>query len=514
MQEIPKLLLAGVATLGLALIQLPAPVTARAAAMPSDFNGDGYADLAIAIPDKDKGSKVHAGAVSVLYGSTRGLTAAGDQLWTADSTGVKGQTSKTGWFGTALSSADFNRDGYADLAIGARGERVGDVPFAGAVHVLYGSRSGLTAAGDQRWTQARLRDVPERDDEFGHALAAGDFDHDGYPDLAIGVSGEDLGDVWDAGLVAIVYGSADGLRAARNQAWTRDTPGIDGTAARAQKFGRTLAAGDLDGDGYDDLAVGAPWDEVGGVERAGAVNVLYGSADGLSAARNQLWTGDSPGVGGDVQAYDQFGWALALGDVDADGSADVAIGAPGPWAAGGRVVTLYGGAGGLRANRAQLWQPGVAGVPGSAESGGLFGQALAIGDFEGDGYRDLAIGDPDGESGVGSVTVLRGGPAGLTSAGAQLWTQTSPGVPGTAEYSDAFGSSLAAATYGRSSRDDLAIGVPREDMGRRYDAGMVNVLYGGASGLSGRNAQSWSQDTPGVLGTAGENDEFGSSLTP
>ena len=92
--------------------------------------------------------------------------------------------------------------------------------------------------------------------------------------------------------------------------------------------------------------------------------------------------------------------------------------------------------------------------------------------------------------------------------------QNSPGVPGTPEGDDAFGASLVSGNYGRSGRDDLVVGVPREDVGSVQDAGMVKVIYGRASGLSGINAQGWTQSSAGVKGTAESGDWFGWSLAP
>jgi hypothetical protein len=139
-------------------------------------------------------------------------------------------------------------------------------------------------------------------------------------------------------------------------------------------------------------------------------------------------------------------------------------------------------------------------------------------DFNGDGYADLAIGVPrfsvNGAEHSGAVVLLYGGQEGLGVARVQLWSQASPGVPGTRERGDSFGGALAAANYGRSGRDDLSIGVGREAIGGARKAGMVNVLYGRTSGLASKHAQGWSQDSPGVNGTAEPADSFGDSLTP
>ena len=184
---------------------------------------------------------------------------------------------------------------------------------AGAVNVLYGSASGLSAAGSQLWDQdsAGVLGTAEMDDSFGAALAAGDFDGDGRVDLAVGVSGESVNGLASAGAVNVLYGAASGLTSARNQLWHQDSAGIIGTAEENDQFGDALAAADFNGDGRADLAVGVPTETVNGATWAGAVNVLYGSASGLTSAGNQLWTQDSTGVPGTPNTGAEFGCALA-----------------------------------------------------------------------------------------------------------------------------------------------------------------------------------------------------------
>ena len=114
----------------------------------------------------------------------------------------------------------------------------------------------------------------------------------------------------------------------------------------------------------------------------------------------------------------------------------------------------------------------------------------------------------------GAVTVLYGADGGLTAERAQHLTQASPGVPGSRGQYDSFGSSLAIADYGRSWRDDLAIGAQGSKVSGVWRAGELNVLYGRAAGLTATGAQLWSQASPGVPGAPEQYDAFGFSLTP
>ena len=293
-----------------------------------DFDNDGYDDLAIGARGEEVNSNQNAGAVQVLYGSSQGLTDIDDQFWNQATPGIL--NSPSGWdnFGSALAVGDFDNDGYDDLAVGVPGENINLVGDAGAVNVIYGSSSGLDAAGDQFWHQARagILDGINADDQFGSSLAAGDFNDDGYDDLAIGVPKEDVNFLPDAGAVNVIYGSSIGLDAAGDQFWHQDFPGIVGGVEAGDSFGLDLSAGDLNGDGFDDLAIGVRKEAVGTVQEAGAVQVIHGGAAGLAASGNQLWHQNSPGLYGACEAHDFFGHALAIGEFDGLGSGDLAVG--------------------------------------------------------------------------------------------------------------------------------------------------------------------------------------------
>ncbi|MGH9169087.1 MAG: FG-GAP repeat protein, partial [Acidimicrobiia bacterium] len=155
-----------------------------------------------------------------------------------------------------------------------------------------------------------IADASEASDNFGASLAWGDFDGDGYDDLAAGISGENPSGVAGAGAVAVLYGSGTGLSGAGSQLWHQNSPGILDLAEIDDHFGASLASGDADGDGYADVVIGVPEENVGAVADAGVINVLYGSASGLASGGNQVWHQNSPGIADAAEASDRFGAAL------------------------------------------------------------------------------------------------------------------------------------------------------------------------------------------------------------
>jgi FG-GAP repeat protein len=414
----------------------------------SDFNGDGFADLAIGAPLDDVGAATDAGVVNVIYGSPGGLSAPGNQLWTQDSPGIGDHAEAGDSLGTSLMTGDFNGDGFADLNSAATGEEVGTVMDAGAANVIYGSASGLTAAGNQVWSQdsPNVEDRSERGDAFGLYLTASDFDGDGFEDLAVGVPFEDLGSLPDAGAANVLYGSAGGVSAVGDQLWTQDSPGIGDMAEVADAFGFSLASGDLDGDGFGDLAVGAPAEDFGPTFDVGIMHVLYGSGSGLSSAGSQVWSQDSPGIRDVAEEGDLFGFYPGIGDFNGDGFADLAVGAYpediGAVVDAGGMNAIYGSAAGLTSAGNQFWNQNSAGIRDTSEEDDEFGCWVGPADFDGDGTVDVAIcaqTEDVGATDDGAVNVIYGSGAGLASPGNQLWAQDAPGIRDVGENGDFFG---------------------------------------------------------------------------
>jgi hypothetical protein len=428
-----------------------------------DFNHDGFADLAIGVPNEklpnSTGVAVSAGAVHVLYGASVGLTAVNNQFWNGNIPGiglgvVAGDTTGDR-FGASLAVGDFNGDGFDDLAIGIPERFTTNV---GAAVVLYGSASGLSSTGRQVWSQETpgIPETAEAGDLWASALAAGDFDHNGVDDLAIGAPGEDESGT-DSGTVTVIYGFlGSGLLATGSQLWSQGTADIEDTRQGGDRFGAALATGDYNGDLFADLAIGVPGERVFSVDvsdpqEAGAVNVIYGGAAGLSASNDQFFP----------RPVDFLDIYLGGGDGD------------------------------------------------------LFGRALAAGDFNADGRDELVIGIP--LYGAGAVYMLDGTSNGLSKASSEFVFQGDSPFAGTPVRNEYFGSALGAADFNGDGRSDLAVGAPGEsllnDPNNTIGAGGVNVTYGSGAGLDGAFHQFFSQDTPGILGVAEIGERFGQALT-
>jgi hypothetical protein len=378
-----------------------------------------------------------------------------------------------------------------------------------------------------------------------------DFNHDGYGDVAFAAPYGKAGGQGMAGYVAVVYGGANGIDPAKRTVVSQNTTGVPGTAEAEDTFGAALAVADLNGDGYTDLAVGAPGEDVGSDGDGGSVTILWGSSSGL---KNGTTVKDPA-----VSAHDNWGALLTAGDFDGDGKADLAVGTGGSQSyvvKGGfttsgttgavQKVTLPETAFAVDAMKAGdtngdkkadlvltyrtdqtsdesgSWSKGIAYL-GSASGLDLSagrplngGTSIALGDIDGDGYDEIALGnvfskedDHTGSLG-GKVVVIRGSEGGPVNGDAPMaeLTQDSAGVPGADEAGDGFGASVSIADVNGDGYGELAIGIPFEDIGPVEDTGSTVVLTGWLL-TSGRGI---SQDTYNVPGAPESMDYFGSDV--
>jgi FG-GAP repeat len=343
---------------------------------------------------------------------------------------------------------------------------------------------------------------------------SGDFNGDGFSDLAIGVPGE--GPLEEEGAVQVLYGSAQGLKAAHNQVWTQDSTGVPGTGEAGDLFGRSLATGDFNGDGFADLAAES-LEAAAGQFEAGAVTVLYGSPGGLTATGSVVLTRQFVGTLGNP---DHFGWSLAAGNLGGGPEAELVAGVPGADPGtnddAGAFDVFDGSPTGLAQGAMIEFDLDSPGIPGDAALGDELGFSTATGQLGKSAELDLVVGAPSlqvgSHTGAGSVLVMYGTPAGLSATGSRQFDEGTAGVPGNPQTDGHFGDAVRAGSFGRSSEFDLAVGAPEEQIGTVAGAGSVTVLYGSPTGLRSANAQRFSQATPGMAGDPGSSDHFGSSL--
>jgi len=421
--------------------------------------------------------------------------------------------------GQAAAAGDFNGDGYDDLVMGGPNWSSDLNPGPGAVYMLYGGSGDWSLI--ECLTPGDLGSITVEDGaRFGSALAVGDFDDDGYDDLAIGLPLRTVNSRSFAGQVIVLYGSPQNLDLQNPQPLTQ-VP-LPGTPEQGDQFGFSLAAGDLSADGVDDLAIGVPFEGVQGKfgeqENAGAVNVLYGVLNqGLTTSGSQLIQQDSPGVGLNANEDEYFGYSLAIGQLTGNSFTDLAVGTPreivfGPGAKGA-VIIFPGAVGGLDpvAGTEAVWSQESPGILGTAQVGDEFGSALAVGNFDGDLWPDLAIGVPGeselGASQSGAVQILYSNAVGLTDGGNQFIVESTfdPDV----DPFDRLGTALAAGDFNADGVDDLAIGAPFDDSLGPMDTGEVDVLYGTSTGLTITGGQVFNMIFFGTLEVA---DFFGAAL--
>ena len=384
-----------------------------------------------------------------------------------------------------------------------------------------------------------------------------DFNSDGYRDLVVSAPGGTVSGKKNAGYVAVLYGSANGLSTLRKATFSMSTPGIEGLAQSGDRFGQATATADVDRDGFDDLIVGTPGKDIGSTVDAGSATVLFGSATGLRAADSRWLKEITPVAGSHFGSGLAAGWfkvddsavailskdilwsfgfevtargrvmesdqsplsmfvppdfrptALTMGDYNKDRADDLVILGNGTFdTAGvyGRSVYVSGGRGGWAAHY-EL-------------TGG--GQVGASGDVNKDGYADVVVGAPDDRDSLGHLTtpgvvfVHFGGPNGPGSAEGgyhrQFWTQNSSGVPGVNRPADRFGAALTVRDVDGDGYDDVAIGAPGNDIGSAADAGTVWVMRGSASGLTTKGVRVLSQSPQAVAGVPEKGDRFGGAL--
>jgi hypothetical protein len=400
-----------------------------------DVNGDGHADVIVGAFHYTDGAD-DEGAAFVYLGTATGLSSTA--VWS-----VQGELEDAFLGYDVAGAGDVNGDGYSDVIVGVP-HVYGYSPPNGSARVFYGSSTGLAATPD-----AVLQgDYPGSG--FGWAVdAAGDVDGDGYSDVIVGAPYADA-PATNAGNVQVFLGSAAGV--STSAVWTGQG------ANSSDKMGYSVAGvGDTNGDGYSDVAAGAPeW-----IDARGSVSVWPGSSGGPTTVGSWTQTSGSPGA--------RFGGSIAgAGDVDGDGYADVVIGLPnrsrGAHTYNGAAWVYAGSSSGLHA--ASLWDFFVTG-----QSRAYFGTSVAgAGDVNGDGYADVLVGAPewsDGQSDEGGAWLFLGG----DSRASGDYDQT------TADW------------YGQGDQVDALFGAAVAGAGDVDGDGLADVLVGASSHTATTNGE-------------------------
>jgi hypothetical protein len=413
---------------GLVPLTLASPATAATAKYADDFNGDGFRDYAVFSYGNDSHSK--GGGVQVTFGTATG-PGTKTQFIDQSSAGVPGSDETDDAFGEVRTAADFNQDGYGDLAVAATGENVDGHADRGTVTVLWGGKNGLSGGlalpnKGPKTSYARM----------GSDLATGDFNGDGKPDLAL----------VNAGKTYVYRGSIS-------------RSGVHGSVTTLDKdssssfYSTALVTGRVSGDKKTDLVI------IGDV-----VTDTYIASDAwfIKGGSAKLYPGKTlrlESKNGNGGESDRGGDGV-VGDFNKDGYGDIAIGTPLYDKYKGRVTVWYGGSSGP--GKSARFTQNTSGIADTAETYDSFGDDLATGDINGDGYRDLAIGaygeTIGGKEYAGGVHVLYGRASGLSATGSQWFARSTAGIPGAVQADDYFGSTVRLRDTNRDGKADLYVG--------------------------------------------------------
>ncbi|MBL8615034.1 MAG: FG-GAP repeat protein [Deltaproteobacteria bacterium] len=363
-----------------------------------DVNGDGYDDVVVGAWGADHGSIVDAGAAYIHHGSASGVSA------TASRT-LHGEGAQS-YFGIAVGGAgDVNGDGYDDIIVGAPGAANGSIATAGAAYLFHGSSSGVAAAPNLTLRGGVTNDY------FGFSVdSAGDVDQDGFDDVIIGAVYAENGPKVDAGAAYIYHGTSSGVSSTVSRTLLGSEAG--------DLFGYFVAgAGDVNGDGYDDVAISAVHAD-GVAPDTGAVSVHHGSASGVSSTAAITLRGAS--------ANERIGEPVAgAGDVNGDGYDDIIYGVPyrnsTTVTGAGAAVIHHGGASGISASPSRT-------LTGSQTDELLGFRADGAGDVNNDGYDDVVIGhvrwDTSAHVDAGAVSIYPGSSSGVSTTPSAMITGT------------------------------------------------------------------------------------------
>ncbi|MFD5010097.1 FG-GAP-like repeat-containing protein [Streptomyces chartreusis] len=372
-----------------------------------DLDDDGYTDIVVGVHSERIGSTDDFGALTVLWGGATGIKSGTDI-----SSPLPENRNELGW---SVATGDFDGDGDTDLAAANNafpGLNVfeGPITRTGKATELVGidtseqtgintdqivagdvtgdGKSDLLVMGQEEISGGyRTRSVlykgsatgltPSSKVAGGYAAVIADVNKDGYGDIVTGNFMEKSTDEpngGSGGAVTVTYGAASGLSTRTPVRFTQDTTGVPGASERNDAFGWSLDAGDTNGDGYADIAVGVANEDLSGRTDAGSVVILRGSASGLTGTGSKAFSQDTSGVPGTAESYDYFGHSVLLTDVSKDGRAELITGARGENDGASSAWALRGSSSGITATGAKAFGSTTLGGPSGLT---YFGDVLA-----------------------------------------------------------------------------------------------------------------------------------------
>ncbi|MEO5345981.1 MAG: hypothetical protein H7834_06345, partial [Magnetococcus sp. YQC-9] len=451
-----------------------------------DINGDGYADILVCASTTDFGA-TDAGSVYVVFGKATGWSSSATLAFVDGTNGFRLDGTEVNdnlW--PCYGAGDVNGDGYEDLIVGAPWKDSTAVD-AGSSYLIFGKASGWSASmslGSLNGTNGVRFDGEAGSDWSGYSVSsAGDINGDGLDDLFIGAVVADPDGHSNAGEGYIIFGKTSGWSASVALGTLNGSDGfrMDGTNVDDQAGFRVASAGDINGDGYDDLIIGARQTDPGGIDR-GSGYVIFGKASGWSSNLDLSTLSGSNGFRIDgVLDYDNSGSCVSsAGDVNGDGYDDLLVGAR--WAGSndaGSSYLIFGKANGWTSTLLLSTLNGSNGIrfDGVAASD-MQGQiATSAGDVNQDGFDDLLLNsrraDPNGVSNAGSVYVYFGG----NFTGLITTSQTLTGTSGIDTFRGGLGNDTLIGTGGA----DVLLGGAGNDILAISDATFLRVDGGGNS---------------------------------